>query len=84
MNLFWRVKIEDAISNVVFKTRIIILYSLTFRKRCFKKNSPLSFFKKFIVEESEVNKDKFDIKTRALMPLIDGARLFTLSQGLRD
>jgi hypothetical protein len=78
MNLFWRVKIEDAISNVVFKTRIIILYSLTFRKRCFKKNSPLSF-KKFIVEESEVNKDKFDIKTRALM--IDGARLFTLSQG---
>jgi CBS domain-containing protein len=34
------VKIEDAISNVVFKTRIIILYSLTFRL----KNSPLSFF----------------------------------------
>jgi CBS domain-containing protein len=28
--VFWRVKIEDAISNVVFKTRIIILYSLTF------------------------------------------------------
>jgi CBS domain-containing protein len=55
---------------------------LTFRKRCFKKNSPLSFFKKFIVEETEVNKDKFDIKTRALMPLIDGARLFTLSQGI--
>jgi CBS domain-containing protein len=25
--VFWRVKIEDAISNVVFKTRIIILYS---------------------------------------------------------
>jgi hypothetical protein len=53
------------------KTRIIILYSLTFWKRCFKKNSPLSFLK--FIEESEVNKDKFDIKTRALMPLIDGA-----------
>jgi CBS domain-containing protein len=51
---------------------------LTFRKRCFKKNSPLSF-KKFIVEESEVNKDKFDIKTRALMPLIDGAFIYTKS-----
>jgi CBS domain-containing protein len=82
MNLFLRVKIEDAISNVVFKNANNF-YSLTFRKRCFKKNSPLSFLKKFIVEESEVNKDKFDIKTRALMPLIDGARLFTLSQGLR-
>jgi CBS domain-containing protein len=57
--------------------RIIITLFFDFWKRCFKKNSPLSFFKKFIVEETEVNKDKFDIKTRALMPLIDGARLFT-------
>jgi CBS domain-containing protein len=48
-----------------------------------RKNSPLSFFKKFIVEETGPNKDKFDIKTRALMPLIDGARLFTLSHGIK-
>jgi signal-transduction protein with cAMP-binding, CBS, and nucleotidyltransferase domain len=64
------------------KMRIIILYSLTFRKRCFKKNSPLSFLKNLLLKNGP-NKDKFDIKTRALMPLIDGARLFTLSHGIK-
>jgi hypothetical protein len=54
----------------------IILYSLTLGND-FKKNSPLSFFKKFIVETGP-NKDKFD-KTRALMPLIDGAVIYAKS-----
>jgi CBS domain-containing protein len=54
------------------KMRIIILYSLTFGNDALRK---FTSFKKFIVEETGVNKDKFDIKTRALMPLIDGARL---------
>jgi CBS domain-containing protein len=40
------------------------------------------FFQKLILETGP-NKDKFDIKTRALMPLIDGARLFTLSHGIK-
>ena len=48
-----------------------------------RKPSPLTFFKNFNTEESGEHKDKFDIKTRALMPLIDGARLFSLSYNLR-
>ncbi|HLA55309.1 MAG TPA: putative nucleotidyltransferase substrate binding domain-containing protein, partial [Flavobacterium sp.] len=48
-----------------------------------KKPAPLSFFKKFNVEEEGEHKDKFDIKTRALMPLIDGARLLVLNQNIR-
>jgi len=48
-----------------------------------KKPAPLSFFKKFNVEEDGINKDKFDIKTKALMPLIDGARLFTMSNSIK-
>jgi CBS domain-containing protein len=48
-----------------------------------KKPAPLSFFKKFNVEEDGEHKDKFDIKTRALMPLIDGARLMVLSQNIK-
>jgi CBS domain-containing protein len=34
-------------------------------------------------EEEGPNKNKFDIKTRALMPLIDGARLFALSYNIK-
>lgn len=40
---------------------------------------PLGFFKNFLVEKSGEQKDKFDIKLRAMMPLADIARLLVLS-----
>ncbi len=43
---------------------------------------PLSFFKKINIEEDGENKGKFDIKNRAIMPLVDGARLLILSQNV--
>jgi CBS domain-containing protein len=58
------------------KMRKTIPYSFDFHgNNALRKNSPY-FFKKFNVEEG-INRDKFDIKTRALIPLIDGAD-FTL------
>ncbi|MES2543346.1 MAG: DUF294 nucleotidyltransferase-like domain-containing protein [Bacteroidota bacterium] len=48
-----------------------------------RKPPPLSFFKKFILEESEVNHDKFDIKNRGIMTLVDCARLLVLSQNIK-
>ena len=77
-------KIEEAIENVVFnniKNNTLLFDFLG--NEALRKNAPLTFFKNFNVEEKGPNKDKFDIKTRALMPLIDGARLFTLSNKLR-
>jgi CBS domain-containing protein len=77
-------KIEEAIENVIFnniKNNTLLFDFLG--NEALRKNSPLTFFKKFNVEEKGPNKDKFDIKTRALMPLIDGARLFSLSYNLR-
>jgi CBS domain-containing protein len=47
-----------------------------------KKPLPLSFFKKINIEEDGENKGKFDIKNRAIMPLVDGARLLILSQNI--
>jgi CBS domain-containing protein len=77
-------KIEEAITETVFKN--------AFKNKLFfdylgndalRKPPPLSFFKKFNVEEDGIYKDKFDIKTRALMPLVDGARLFIISQNIK-
>lgn len=48
-----------------------------------KKPPPLSFFKKFNLEESGENKDRFDIKLKALLPLIDSARLIILSNNVK-
>lgn len=77
-------KIEEAIENVVFNNiKNNTLFFDFLGNDALRRNSPLTFFKKFHVEEKGPNKDKFDVKTRALMPLIDGARLFSLSYNLR-
>ncbi len=39
---------------------------------------PLGFFKDFIVEKSGEHKDQFDLKTRAMLPLTELARLLVL------
>ena len=81
---FGEQKIETAIENVIFNNiKNNALFFDFLGNDALRKNSPLSFFKKFNVEEEGINKDKFDIKTRALMPLIDGARLFILSNNIR-
>lgn len=83
--IFGEPKIEEAIENVIFKNAINNTLFFDFLGNdALRKNSPLSFFKKFIVEEDEgPNKLKFDIKTKALMPLIDGARLLILSFNIK-
>jgi CBS domain-containing protein len=81
---FGEQKIEEAIENVIFNNvKNNALFFDFLGNDALRKNSPLSFFKKFNVEEEGINKDKFDIKTRALMPLIDGARLFILSHNIK-
>lgn len=40
---------------------------------------PLGFFRQFLVEESGEQKEQFDIKARAMMPLVDAARLLSLT-----
>ncbi|MES2573666.1 MAG: DUF294 nucleotidyltransferase-like domain-containing protein [Bacteroidota bacterium] len=81
---FGEQKIEEAIENVIYNNvKNNALFFDFLGNDALRKNSPLSFFKKFNVEEEGENKDKFDIKTRALMPLIDCARLFILSHDIR-
>lgn len=44
---------------------------------------PLSFFRQFLVEDDGEHKDHFDIKARAMMPLVDAARLLILSHNIK-
>jgi CBS domain-containing protein len=77
-------KMEDAITDTIFKNaKSCILFYDYLGNDALKKPSPLNFFKKFNLEEEGENKGKFDIKTKALMPLIDGARLMVLSQNVK-
>jgi len=49
-----------------------------------KNPAPLSFFGKFVVEDDGEHKDEFDLKARAIMPLVDAARVLTLSQEIEE
>ena len=49
-----------------------------------KNPPPLGFFRQFLVESDGEHKDTFDIKSRALMPLIDAARILSLNKGIKN
>lgn len=49
-----------------------------------KNPPPLSFFRQFLVERDGKHKDQFDIKARAMMPLVDAARLLILSKNIKS
>ena len=81
---FGEARIEEAITDIIFSN--VSTGKLFFDylgNDALRKPAPLSFFKKFNLEEEGPNKDKFDIKTRAMLPLIDGARLFILSLNIK-
>ncbi|MEC4005090.1 DUF294 nucleotidyltransferase-like domain-containing protein [Flavobacterium sp. SUN052] len=81
---FGEQKIEDAITDVIFKdAKNKVLFYDFLGNDALKKPAPLNFFKKFNLEEEGEHKGKFDIKTRALMPLIDAARLLVMSNNIR-
>lgn len=47
-------------------------------KHALQSPPPLSFFRNFIVERGGEHKNEFDIKLRAMTPLVDAARVLTL------
>ena len=53
-------------------------------KDCLQGKPPLSFFRNFIVEKDGAHKNRLDLKTRGLTPLVDFARLLALAHGLRE
>ncbi|WP_264521462.1 DUF294 nucleotidyltransferase-like domain-containing protein [Flavobacterium sp. N1994] len=82
--VFGESKIEDALNDLIFKnSRNNALFFDYLGNDALRKNPPLNFFKKFNLEEEGENKGKFDIKNRAIMPLVDAARLFAISLNLK-
>jgi CBS domain-containing protein len=77
-------KIEDALTEVIFKNaRNNVLFFDYLGNDALRKPPPLNFFKKFNLEEEGEFKGKFDIKNRGIMPLVDSARLFVVSNSIK-
>lgn len=77
-------EIEEHLNDAVFK-------NLDNGKKFFaylgaetlKKPAPLTFFKQFNVEEEGPYKNLFDLKNRAILPLVDAARVLILSHKIK-
>ncbi|MCB9081629.1 MAG: cyclic nucleotide-binding domain-containing protein [Lewinellaceae bacterium] len=54
------------------------LFLILLAKDAVQTAPPLTFFRNFVVERSGEHKDAFDIKSRAMLPLADAARLLVL------
>ncbi|WP_236975236.1 DUF294 nucleotidyltransferase-like domain-containing protein [Membranihabitans maritimus] len=65
------------IMNMVHDHRIFLTY---LAKYAVETPPPLSFFRNFILEKNGAHKDQFDIKQRAMLPLVDAARVLVLEQ----
>jgi CBS domain-containing protein len=77
-------KIEDALTEVIFKNaKNNVLFYDFLGNDALRKPPPLNFFKKFNIEEEGEFKGKFDLKNRGVLPLVDAARLLTLSNGIK-
>jgi CBS domain-containing protein len=82
--VFGEGKIEDTLDDLILKnTKNNALFFDYLGNDTLRKNPPINFFKKFILEEDGEHKGKFDIKNRAIMPLVDGARLFAIGLNLK-
>ena len=71
-------KLKSYISKAIADERIFLNF---LAKNALKNPAPLGFFKNFMVERSGEHENEFDIKARAMMPLVDIARVLTLDHG---
>ncbi|WP_166961215.1 DUF294 nucleotidyltransferase-like domain-containing protein [Yeosuana marina] len=77
-------KLIDDLSDSIFENLNKTLSFIKFLGiEAVKSPSPLGFFKQFLVEQDGEQKDLFNIKSRAMMPLIDAARLLILNNKIK-
>jgi CBS domain-containing protein len=49
-----------------------------------KQESPLGFFKQFVVERSGEHRDELDIKEKGIMPVVDSLRVIAIAQNVLE
>ena len=83
-HVYGDLELVSQLSESIFKSIDSYDIFLTYLGRNALQNPPpLSFFRQFLVEDDGEHKDQFDIKARAMMPLVDAARLLILSHNIK-
>ena len=78
-------KLVSKLSNHIFDTvKKYPIFLTHLASGALMNPSPSGFFREFLVEQDGAHKDFFDLKQRALMPLIDAARVLIISLNVPD
>lgn len=72
-------ELTNSIFNAISKQESFLSF---LAKNALENPPPLSFFKNFMVESNGEHKDEFDIKARAMMPLVDAARVLIMAENI--
>ncbi len=81
---FGDISLLDEMSEHIFKTtKASPIFFVHLGRSVLMNPSPLGFFRQFLVEHDGQYKDFFDLKKRALMPIIDAGRLLILSYEIK-
>ncbi|AIM60882.1 DUF294 nucleotidyltransferase-like domain-containing protein [Cellulophaga lytica] len=84
-NVYGNQELVTELSNHIFETaKNYPNFFLHLASGSLQNPSPTGFFRQFLVEQDGANKDFFDIKRRALMPLTDAARVLILSHSIKS
>ncbi|MCL5244997.1 DUF294 nucleotidyltransferase-like domain-containing protein [Cellulophaga sp. 20_2_10] len=84
-NVYGNHDLVSDLSDHIFKTaKNYPSFFLHLASGALQNPSPTGFFRQFLVEQDGANKDSFDIKRRALMPLTDAARVLLLSHSIKS
>lgn len=75
--------VENLSDNIFETTSKTSVFFSFLGKDALKSPPPLSFFKQFLVDNNGEHKDFFNIKQRALLPLIDAARILVLYKNIK-
>ncbi len=60
------------------------IFLMHLAKNCLTRKAPLTFFRNFIVEKDGPHKNRLDLKTGGLVPLVDFARVMALRHGIGE
>ncbi|PKA99972.1 CBS domain-containing protein [Flavobacteriaceae bacterium MAR_2009_75] len=76
--------VQQLTAHILSTTQKYPIFFVHLASGALQNPSPSGFFRSFLVEEDGAHKDFFDLKRRALMPLVEGARVLVLSNQVKS
>ena len=76
--------VNELSEHIFYTVKKYPIFFVHLAKGALQNPSPTGFFRQFLVEQDGAHKDSFDVKSRALRPLTDAARVLILSHSIKS